>query len=222
MRLYSYFRSSAAYRVRIALALKKLPFETLPVHLLHGGGDQLGPIYRKLNPQALVPTLETEAGALTQSLAIIEYLEEIHPNPALLPRDPFQRARVRAFALAIACDIHPLNNLRVLNKLRGDFGADQKGIEAWYRHWIGLGLAALEAMVDPQAAKGVCFGQQPGLADLCLVPQMANARRYGCDLSAIPKLVAIDAALQQRPAFRAAAPEAQPDFEAPPAVRTSK
>jgi maleylpyruvate isomerase len=217
MQLYSYFRSSAAYRVRIALALKKLPFETRPVHLLRGGGEQLGPIYAKLNPQALVPTLETEAGALTQSLAIIEYLEEVQPEPALLPRDPFQRAKVRAFALAIACDIHPLNNLRVLNKLRADFGADQKGIEKWYCHWIGLGLGALEVMVDAQAAaKGACFGQQPGLADICLVPQMANSRRYACDLSAMPKLLAIDAALRQRPEFRAAAPEAQPDFEPPP------
>ena len=218
MRLYSYFRSSAAYRVRIALALKKLSFETLPVHLLRGGGEQLGPIYRKLNPQALVPTLETESGALTQSLAIIEYLEELQPEPALLPRGPVQRAKVRAFALAIACDVHPLNNLRVLNKLRADFGVDQKGIEAWYCHWIGLGLDALEAMIDAQAAaKGVCFGQQPGLADICLVPQMANARRYACDLAAMPKLLAIDTALRQRPEFRAAAPEAQPDFEPPPA-----
>jgi maleylpyruvate isomerase len=218
MRLYSYFRSSAAYRVRIALALKKLPFETLPVHLLRGGGEQLGPIYRKLNPQALVPTLETEAGALTQSLAIIEYLEETHPGPALLPSDPFQRAKVRAFALAIACDIHPLNNLRVLNRLRADFGGDQKAIEKWYCHWIGTGLGALEAMVEaPAAGKGVCFGQQPGLADICLVPQMANARRYDCDLSGAPKLLAIDAALRHRPEFRAAAPEAQPDFEPPAA-----
>ncbi len=217
MRLYSYFRSSAAYRVRIALALKGLSPEILPVHLLRGGGDHLGPIYRKLNPQALVPTLETEAGALTQSLAIIEYLEESHPLPALLPRDPFQRAKVRAFALAIACDIHPLNNLRVLNKLRADFAADQRAVEAWYGHWIGQGLAALETMIDAKAAaKGVCFGQDPGLADACLVPQIANARRYSCDLSAMPKLVAIDAALCRRPEFRAAAPEAQPDFEPAP------
>jgi maleylpyruvate isomerase len=217
MKLYSYFRSSAAYRVRIALALKGVPFETLPVHLLRGGGDQLGPVYRKLNPQALVPILETEAGALTQSLAIIEYLEETHPQPALLPRDPFQRARVRAFALAIACEIHPLNNLRVLNKLRADFGADQKKIETWYCHWIGSGLGALETMIEAKAAaKGVCFGQEPGLADVCLVPQMANARRYACDLAGAPSLVAIDESLRQRAEFRAAAPEAQPDFEPPP------
>ena len=216
MRLYSYFRSSAAYRVRIALALKKLDAEILPVHLLRGGGEQLGPIYRKLNPLALVPTLEMEAGALTQSLAIIEYLEETHREPPLLPRDPMERARVRAFALAIACDIHPLNNLRVLNWLRSDFNADQKSIEAWYCHWIGLGLGALEAMVDDRtAAKGVCFEGPPGLADICLVPQMANARRYDCDLSAMPKLVAIDAALAKRAEFRAAAPQAQPDYEPP-------
>ena len=216
MRLYSYFRSSAAYRVRIALALKKLDAEVLPVHLLKGGGEQLGPIYRKLNPQSLVPTLETESGSLTQSLAIIEYLEETHPEPPLLPRDAFARARVRAFALAIACDIHPLNNLRVLNKLRADLNAGQKAIEAWYCHWIQLGFAALETMVDDRsAATGLCFGERPGLADICLVPQMANARRYDCDLSAMPKLLAIDAALRQRPEFRAAAPEAQPDYEAP-------
>jgi len=216
MRLYSYFRSSAAYRVRLALALKNLDAEILPVHLLRGGGEQLGPVYRKLNPQALIPTLETEAGALTQSLAIIEYLEEAHPEPPLLPRDPIERARVRAFALAIACDIHPLNNLRVLNRLRSDFNAGQIAIENWYCHWIGHGLSALEAMVgDRAAAKGLCFGEQPGLADICLVPQMANARRYDCDLSAMPKLVAIDAALVKRPEFRAAAPEAQPDYEPP-------
>jgi maleylpyruvate isomerase len=216
MRLYSYFRSSAAYRVRIALALKKLDAEILPVHLLRGGGEQLGPIYRKLNPLALVPVLETDAGALTQSLAIIEYLEETHPEPRLLPRDSVGRARVRAFALAIACDIHPLNNLRVLNRLRTNFNAGQMAIERWYCHWIGLGLAALEAMVSDQAvAQGVCFDGPPGLADICLVPQMANARRYDCDLSGMPKLVAIDAALTKRPEFRAAAPEAQPDYEPP-------
>ena len=123
-----------------------------------------------------------------------------------------------AFALAIACDVHPLNNLRVLNKLRADFGVDQKGIEAWYCHWIRLGLEALEGLIDAEApARGVCFGAQPGLADICLVPQMANARRYACDLSAAPKLLAIDAALSARPEFRAAAPESQPDFEPPPA-----
>jgi len=216
MRLYGYFRSSASYRVRIALALKKLPFANLPVHLLRGGGEQLGPIYRKLNPQSLVPTLETEVGALAQSLAIIEYLEETHPEPPLLPADPYLRARVRSFALAIACDIHPLDNLRVLNKLRGEFGADQKQIGDWYCHWIILGLTALEQMIEPDAvARGVCFGHRPGLADVCLVPQIANSRRYDCDLSGAPKLVAIDAALRQRPEFRAAAPEVQPDFEPP-------
>jgi maleylpyruvate isomerase len=216
MRLYGYFRSSAAYRVRIALALKKLDVEMLPVHLLRGGGEQLGPTYRKLNPQALVPTLETEAGPLTQSLAIIEYLDETHPEPPLLPRDPAGRARVRAFSLAIACDIHPLNNLRVLNRLRAEFSAGQKAIEAWYCHWIQLGLGALETMVSDEAAgRGVCFGDRPGMADICLVPQIANARRYSCDLSPLPKLMAIDTALRQRPEFRAAAPEAQPDYEPP-------
>jgi maleylpyruvate isomerase len=214
IRLYSYFRSSAAYRLRIALALKRVSFEAIPVHLLRDGGEQFSEDYRRLNPQCLVPTLEIAEGALSQSLAIIEWLEETHPEPPLLPKDPFQRARIRAFALAIACDIHPLNNLRVLKKLRADLGADDAKINAWYRHWVEQGLGAVEQLITSEAAdRGVCFGQSPSLADICLVPQMANARRYDCDTSKLPRLVAIDAALRERPAFRAAAPDAQPDFE---------
>jgi maleylpyruvate isomerase len=180
MRLYSYFRSSAAYRVRIALALKKLDAEILPVHLLRGGGEQLGPIYRKLNPQALVPTLETEAGALTQSLAIIEYLEETHPQPPLLPRDPYERARVRAFALVIACDIHPLNNLRVLNKLRADLSADQAAIEAWYCHWITLGLGALETIAPARKACASATGRGWPISAWCPRWPMPGAMPATC------------------------------------------
>jgi maleylpyruvate isomerase len=214
IRLYSYFRSSAAYRLRIALALKGVAFETVPVHLLRDGGEQFAETYSRLNPQCLVPALEITEGALAQSLAIIEWLEETYPEPPLLPQDRFLRARIRGFALAIACDIHPLNNLRVLKKLRADLGADDGKVNAWYRHWVEEGLGALERMVAPEAvARGLCFGERPSLADICLVPQMANARRYACDTSAMPRLVAIDAALRERPAFQAAAPEAQPDFE---------
>jgi maleylpyruvate isomerase len=212
MRLHGYFRSSAAYRVRIALALKGLAAESVPVHLLRG--EQGSAAFRRLNPQGLVPVLETGEGAIIQSLAIIEWLEETRPLPALLPRDPYLRARARGFALAIACDVHPLANPRVLNKLRADFGADQAQVDAWYRHWVELGLGALEQLVGPAAVeRGVCFGEAPGIADLCLVPQMFNARRFACDLEAMPRLVAIDAALSQRPEFQAAAPEKQADFE---------
>ena len=212
MRLHGYFRSSAAYRVRIALAVKGLAAESVPVHLLRG--EQRGEAFRRLNPQGLVPVMETGEGIITQSLAIIEWLEETYPEPALLPPDPYLRARVRGFALAIACDIHPLANPRVLNKLRTDFGAEQGQVDAWYRHWVELGLSALEHLVEPAAVeRGVCFGDAPSLADLCLVPQMFNARRFSCDLSGMPKLVAIDAALNRRPAFQAAAPDKQADYE---------
>ncbi len=216
MRLYSYFNSSAAYRVRIALGLKGLAYGTVPVHLLRGGGEQLAEAYRRVNPQALVPALETDQGLLTQSLAIIEWLEERHPEPPLLPADGLQRARVRAFALAIACEIHPLCNLRVRRRLTSQFGAGEAEIRSWYGHWVGTGLAALEAMLDSgAAARGFCFpGLGPGLADICLVPQMANARRFDCDLTALPGLVAVDAALRARSEFHAAAPEVQPDAQA--------
>ena len=214
MRLHGYFRSSAAYRVRIALALKGIPVESVPVHLVRG--EQLGEEFRRLNPQGLVPVLEAEEGTITQSLAIIEWLEETHPEPALLPAAPYLRARARSFALAIACDVHPLANPRVLKKLRVDFGADEGQTNTWYRHWVELGLGALEQMLAPAAAEhGVCFGTAPSLADICLVPQMFNARRFACDLAAMPRLVAIDAALNRRPEFQAAAPDRQPDFQAP-------
>ena len=214
MRLHGYFRSSAAYRVRIALALKGIAAESVPVHLLRG--EQRGEEFRRLNPQGLVPVLQAEEGAITQSLAIIEWLEETHPEPALLPRDPYLRARARSFALAIACDVHPLANPRVLNKLRTDLGADEGQTNGWYRHWVELGLGALELMVAPAAAeRGVCFGTAPSLADICLVPQMFNARRFACNLTAMPRLAAIDEALNRRPEFQAATPERQADFQTP-------
>jgi maleylacetoacetate isomerase len=212
MRLHGYFRSSAAYRVRIALALKGIAVESVPVHLLRG--EQQGEEFRRLNPQGLVPVLQAEAGVITQSLAIMR-LEETHPEPALLPPDPYLRAQARSFALAIACDVHPLANPRVIKKLRTDFGADEGQTNAWYRHWVELGLGALEEMVVPTAAeRGVCCGMAPCLADICLVPQMFNARRFACNLAAMPRLVAIDEALNRRPEFQAAAPERQADFQA--------
>ena len=215
MKLYTYFRSSAAYRVRIALNLKGLGYEALPVHLVRDGGEHLKPAYRALNPQGLVPTLEDGGALLTQSMAILEYLEEIRPNPPLLPEGAVARARVRGFAQAIACDIHPVNNLRILQYLRGPLALAEDQVQSWIRHWVETGLAALEGMVDRPgevpATGRFCFGEGPTHADLCLVPQMFNARRFSCDLSACPTLVAIDAHCRTLPAFEAAAPEAQPD-----------
>jgi maleylacetoacetate isomerase len=210
LKLHSYFRSSAAYRCRITLNLKGLAHETAVVHLIKDGGQQHAPAYRALNPQALVPTLEADGQVLTQSLAIIEYLEETQPEPSLLPGDALQRARIRAFALAIACDIHPLNNLRVLNYLKGSMQQDQAAVDTWYRHWVESGLAACEALL-PAGGGRFCFGEQPTLAEVCLVPQLYNARRLKCDLSRLSRLVAIDEAARALPAFANAAPEAQPD-----------
>lgn len=214
IRLYSYFRSSAAYRVRIALNLKGLPYETVPVHLTRGGGEQFAPGYRQLNPQALVPLLQDAGRVLTQSLAIIEYLEEVHPQPPLLPKDPAARARVRALALAVACDLHPLNNLRVLNYLTGAMGLTDAARQTWYRHWIAEGLEALEASLAGNRETGrFCHGDTPGLADCCLVPQLANAHRSKCDVSPYPTLLRIEKNCQTLEAFRRAAPGEQPDAE---------
>ena len=210
MKLYNYFRSSAAYRVRIALNLKGLAFEYIPVHLTKG--EQRSERYLTLNAQALVPTLVDDAVTLPQSLAIIEYLDERFPQPPLLPATPVQRARVRAIALAIACDIHPLNNLRVLQYLTRTLAVSEDAKNAWYRHWIDTGLGALEAQLASDAATGAyCHGDTPTLADICLVPQLANARRFGIALDAYPTLLRIDANCQKLAAFAAAAPEAQPD-----------
>jgi maleylacetoacetate isomerase len=213
MKLYNYFRSSASYRVRIALNLKGLPFEYASVHLSRGGGEQFSPGYRELNSQALVPVLEDGGERITQSLAIIEYLDEKYPDPPLLPRAPGERARVRALALTVACEIHPLNNLRVLNYLSRELGIDGNAKTAWYRHWVGLGLDALEADVARGSTGRFCHGDSPGLADCCLVPQLFNARRFECDLSRYPSLLAIEANCMAIEAFRDAAPEKQIDAE---------
>ena len=214
MRLHTYFRSSAAYRVRIALHLKGLDYEAVPVHLVRGGGEHRQPAYLGLNPAGLVPALEDQGQVLTQSLAIVEYLEETHPQPALLPAAALDRARVRAIAQAIACDIHPVNNLRVLQYLTRELGVSEEQKNAWYRHWIGVGLQAVEAMLAGDARTGAfCHGDTPGLADCCLVPQVFNARRFGCELSAMPTVLRIADHCAGLEAFRRAAPEAQPDAE---------
>jgi maleylacetoacetate isomerase len=210
LKLHSYFRSSAAYRCRIALNLKGVAHEMAFVHLVKDGGQHNAPAYRALNPQGLVPTLEHDGRVITQSLAIIEYLDEIEPEPPLLPDDALSRAKIRAFALAIACDIHPIDNLRVLNYLKGPLQHDQAAVDTWYRHWVQIGLAACEALL-PETGNRFCFGDQPTLADICLIPQMYNARRFKCDLAAVPRLVAIDNRACALPTFAAAAPEAQPD-----------
>ncbi len=214
MKLYTYFRSSAAYRVRIALNLKGLAWEAVPVHLVRGGGEQYGADYRALNPAGLVPALDDEGRVLTQSLAIIEYLDETHPEPPLLPANPADRARVRAIAQAIACDLHPLNNLRVLRYLKHELGVSDAQKDAWYRHWVGVGLGAVEAMLAADPATGAfCHGASPSLADCCLVPQVFNARRFDCDLSAMPTVVRIAERCEALEAFRLAAPAQQPDAE---------
>jgi maleylpyruvate isomerase len=210
MKLHGYFRSSAAYRVRIALNLKGLGAEHLPHHLRKG--EQCAPAYLAINPQGLVPALEDDAGAvLTQSVAIIEWLDETHPNPPLLPKDPLQRAKVRAFALAIACDTHPVQNLKVLARLR-ELGLAEEKVQDWAA-WVNReGLSACETLVKDERGP-FCFGAAPTLADLCLVPQLANARRFGVDVSAYPRLLKAEAAAKALAAFANAAPEKQPDAE---------
>jgi len=213
MKLYDYFRSSAAYRVRIALNLKGLVPEREFVHLRKGA--QRGDDYLAVNPQGLVPALVTDDGTvLTQSLAIVEYLDETVPSPPLLPAAPIGRARVRSLAQAIACDIHPIDNLRVLRYLLHTVGVEEAQKDAWYKYWIDVGLEALEIAVARDPATGrFCHGDSPTLADVCLVPQLANARRVDMDLSPYPTLVRIDAECQKLPAFADAAPQRQPDFE---------
>lgn len=210
--LYTYFRSSAAYRVRIALHLKGLPYASVPVHLLRGGGEQHAPAYAQLNPTELVPTLVEGDLALGQSLAIMEYLEERHPAPALLPGDAAGRARVRALAQSIACDIHPLNNLRVLQYLKNELQLDEAARQQWCQHWITLGFTALEAQLQHSPRTGVfCHGDTPTLADCCLIPQLFNARRLDTALEAFPHIRRIEAACLALEAFQRAAPSAQPD-----------
>lgn len=217
MKLYNYFRSSASYRVRIALNLKGLGYEYVPVNLRRGGGEQYGDAYRALNPQALVPTLIDGEHVLTQSLAIIEYLDETCPPPRLLPDSPVERARVRSLAQIVACEIAPINNLRLLGYLTEELGVPDDAKTRWYQHWVALGLQALEARVANDSRTGrFCHGDSPGLADCCLVPQLANARRFDCDLSGYPTLLRIDRACNELPAFQQAAPSKQPDAEAAP------
>ena len=210
--LYSYWRSSAAYRVRIALGLKGLDFATRTVDLTSGA--QAGVGFTLLNPQGLLPYLIDGEAGLNQSLAILEYLDETYPEPPLLPRGPVARARVRSAALTIACDIHPLGNLRVLNYLRGTLVQPGEAVESWARHWIELGLAALEEITESGNGAYLC-GDQLTIADVCLVPQMYNARRFQADVARFPRLSALDRRLVQLPAFAAARPEAQPDAPQP-------
>jgi maleylacetoacetate isomerase len=205
--LYDYFRSSACYRVRIALHLKGLEFNTIPVHLTKNGGEQYA-YYSAINPQCLVPTLVTAQGILSQSLAIIEYLDETYPQPALLPEKAYEKALVRSFAMMIAMDVHPLNNLRVLNYLTQTFEIDEQKKNTWYQHWVHLGLAALEKQLEIHKLNTkFCFGNTPTLADICLIPQLYNAKRFHCDLSPYPNLTRIEKNCQALEAFQEAYPE---------------
>lgn len=213
MKLYTYFRSSAAYRVRIALGLKGLAYDAVPVHLLKNGGEQLGDAYRGVNPAGLVPALQDDGATITQSMAIIEYLEEMHPQAPLLPADPVGRARVRALAQTIACDTHPLSNLRVLKYLTGTLGISEEAKTAWIHQWMKLGLAAFEALLADGKAGRYCHGDTPSLADCCLMPQVFNAQRFGVDLAPYPQIARIAANCAALPAFQAAHPSRQADAE---------
>jgi len=210
MKMYDYWRSSAAYRVRIALNIKHLTFEQLPTSLRTGAHRQ--PEYLALNPQGLVPALQVGEQVLSQSLAIIEYLDETHPAPKLLPIDPVARAQVRSMALTIACDIHPLNNLRVLQYLKHELAHEQPAIDVWYRHWIAEGLRGLEQQAARHSGDGKhMHGSAVSLADVCLVPQLYSARRFALDMAPYPTLQSVARALEVLPAFAAAVPEKQPD-----------
>lgn len=213
-KLYGYFRSSAAFRARIALNLKGLDYERAIVHLTKNGGEQFTAEYRAMNPQSLVPVLANGEYTLTQSLAIIEYLDEMYPEPPFLPKSAIERARVRALALMVACEIHPLNNLRVLRYLVNDLKVTEEQKNAWYRHWVLTGLEPLETRLANDAATGnYCHGDTPGLADICLIPQLANARRFNIALDSFPTLVRIEQNCMELAAFQHAAPGVQPDAE---------
>lgn len=210
MKIHGYFRSSAAYRVRIALNLKNIECETALVNLQ--AGDQSSSAYRAVNPQGRVPALEVDDHILVQSLAIMEYLDEVHPSPPFLPSDPLGRARVRGIANIIACDIHPLNNLAVLNYLRDDLSVDEENRTRWYRHWVAQGFAGVEPLLARSASTGTfCHGESPGLADICLVPQVFNAGRFDCDLSPYPTIRRIYDACMKLDAFDRAQPSKQPE-----------
>jgi len=214
--LFSYWRSSAAYRVRIGLNLKGLAYDIMPVHLLRDGGEQHADAFREANPQELVPVLQHGQRMLRQSMAILEYLDEVWPEPPLLPATSRDRQRVRALAQAVACDIHPLNNLRVLQYFDKEWGVPQPERDGWTRHWIELGFAAIESMLYQHPSTGrYCDGDTPTMADCCLVPQAYNARRFGIDLAAYPTIARIEQACLALPEFDAARPENQPDAPKP-------
>ncbi|KAB8042425.1 maleylacetoacetate isomerase [Janthinobacterium aquaticum] len=214
MKLHTYFRSSAAYRVRIALNLKGLAYDSVPVHLLRDGGQQLLPAYRAVNPAALVPTLDDDGALIGQSLAIIEYLDEVHRQVPLLPSDALGRARVRMLALTVAADTHPLGNLRVLKYLTGEMGQGEPVKLAWQRHWLQTGMSALEALLASSSDTGrYCHGDTPTLADCCLVPQVFSAQRFGVDTAPYPTIMRIHAACSALPAFEQAHPAQQLDAE---------
>jgi maleylpyruvate isomerase len=214
MKLYTYFRSSAAYRVRIALNLKGLQYDAVPVHLLRDGGEQLRETYQAINPSGLVPAFQDDYITLTQSMAILEYLDDEYPAPPIMPEDSAGRARVRELAQIIACDIHPVNNLRVLRYLVEDLGLSEEVKNEWYRHWLTDGLEVLEKHLarDPSAGP-LCHGAIPTIADCCLVPQVFNAQRHGIDIAAYPNIARINAQCIEIPAFVAAHPSNQPDAE---------
>lgn len=208
MKLYDYFRSTASYRVRIAMNLKGINYEKISVHLVNNGGEQHSPEYHKVNPQGLVPCLEVEGEMINQSLAIIEYLDDIHPTPALLPQAPIAKATVRSLALMIVCDMHPLNNLRVLNQLKAEFNANESQVTQWYHHWLKKGFDALEAKLKTiERSRPFCVGDSPSMADLCLIPQVFNAKRFNFVLDDYPLIREINAHCLTLKAFQDAAPQ---------------
>ena len=216
-RLYDYWRSAAAYRVRIGFNLKGLGYDHVPVDLSPGADEQLSPDYRAKTPQARVPALETAQGVIGQSMAILEWLDETCPHPPLLPQDPWMRAQARAFALTIAADIHPLGNVSVLKQLREQFSATEADLAVWRERWFGGGLAALETLLAGRPQSAYAFGDQPSLADICLVPQIYGARRFKVDVERFPRLMAVAAMAEAHPAFAAASPDRQPDSPSAPA-----
>ena len=213
MKLYDYFRSSACYRVRIALNLKQITYEKIPVHLVNNGGEQHHPEYLKVNPQGLVPTLNENGHIISQSIAIIEYLDEIYPTPPLLPKSPLARAHVRGLALIVACDMHPLNNLRTTNQLKAQFSAREEQIQTWYYHWFKLGFDAFEKQLSTFPHKGpVCYGHELSMADICLIPQVFNAHRFGFPMEDYPLINAIYEHCLTLPEFKLASPIMDPAY----------
>lgn len=210
MKLYTYFLSSAAYRVRIALNLKRVDYESVPIHLRRGIGEHRHAEFLDKNPQGLLPVIDDDGVVLAQSLAIIEYLDSRFPEPRLIPGEPVDRARVQGLAQIIACEIHPLNNLRVLQYLRNEIGLDEAAVNRWYQHWIGEAFRGFEVYLERYGG-AYCYGDDISLADVCLVPQVFNAERFNCDLAAYPRLLAISARLREEEAFARAAPDRQPD-----------